>query len=56
MRSIKKILLGISLILFGMTLCINFNGSNINYMTVAGWVFSLIGLITSLSGYYSTDD
>ena len=53
MRSIKKILMGIAVILFGCAI----SASNIsNEISFVGWGISLLGLIISAHGFWFTSD
>lgn len=54
MKSIKKILLGISIILFGGV--ISCSSMNEDVLLFIGWGISLVGLVISLIGYGLTSD
>ena len=51
MRSVKKILMGIAITLFGISVAI---GGNV--FIYIGWAISLVGVILSFIGYYFTED
>ena len=51
MKSVKKILMGIAIILFG--IAISFGHDSFLFI---GWIVSIIGLIMSFIGYYFTED
>lgn len=53
MKSVKKMLMGIAIILFGISIS---GGSENDTLVCIGWVVSLIGLIMSFIGYYFTED
>ena len=50
MKSIKKILLGISIIMLGGVI------ANISVFEFIGGAISLVGIITSIIGYVSSDE
>jgi hypothetical protein len=54
MRGNKKLLLGISIILFGCAIACS--GGGYNTMIDIGWGISLFGLIVSTVGYFSEDN
>ncbi|WP_170866759.1 hypothetical protein [Anaerocolumna jejuensis] len=51
MKSVKKILMGIAIILFG--IAISFGHDSFLFI---GWIVSMFGLIMSFIGYYFTED
>ncbi len=53
MKSTKKILLGIAIILFGVSGELTNIGDDLIFVC---WGISLIGLIISICGYWFTDD
>jgi hypothetical protein len=53
MKGIKKLLLGMSIILFGCAIACS--GSSYNPIVNIGWGISLFGLIVSIAGYLSDD-
>jgi hypothetical protein len=53
MKGIKKLLLGIAIILFGCAIACS--GGGYNDMIDIGWGIALFGLIVSIAGYFSED-
>lgn len=51
MKSVKRILMGIAIILFGIAI-----NSGTDSLLYVGWIVSIIGLIMSFIGYYFTED
>ncbi|SHL37432.1 hypothetical protein SAMN02745136_04738 [Anaerocolumna jejuensis DSM 15929] len=51
MKSVKKILMGIAIILLGIAISLGPDS-----FLFIGWVVSIIGLIMSFIGYYFTED
>ena len=57
MKSVKKILMGIAVILFGLSIVIGgLGGTGAFTFIYIGWLVSIIGLIMSFVGYYFTED
>ena len=53
MKSIKKMLMGIAIILFGISLVASNTGGVFIYV---GWGISIVGLIMRFVGHYFTED
>ncbi|WFR55868.1 hypothetical protein QA584_19915 [Anaerocolumna sp. AGMB13025] len=51
MKSMKKILMGIAIILFGIAISLGPDS-----FLFIGWIVSLVGLIMSFIGYYFKED
>ncbi|WP_101697407.1 hypothetical protein [Clostridium minihomine] len=57
MKSVKKMLMGIAIILFGISIGIGgVGGAGEVNLVYIGWLVSIIGLIMSFVGYYFTQD
>ena len=57
MKAIKKILMGISLILLGISIAIGGTvGTGVFTIVGIGWAVSLVGLIMSFIGCYFTEN
>ena len=52
----KKMILGIAIILFGIAIVIGGVGDVSGFFTYIGWAISLIGLIYVIAGYLKSDN
>ncbi len=52
----KKMILGLAIILFGIAIVIGGGGAVSGFFTYIGWAISFIGLIYVIAGYLKSDN